>query len=406
MMQKQRLRLLALVMMVALLPCLPAGATDVSYTPDPSLWPKIDGSTATIPLTEAIVRYTTGCTMEQAVDVVKHNTTPTAYNRLIKGDVDLIFVTSPSSEELAQAKDAGIELVIIPVVKDALVFLNNIENPIEGLTQKQLRAIYQGETESWADVGGEKEPIMAFQRPVGSGSQTLFLQLLMGEQEPMEAPTEWIYGFMNSLVDAVVNYDNAKQSLGYSVYYYIHAMYGNERMRMLAVDGVAPTHDTIAAGEYPFTSYYYAVLRSDTPKDAPVYALVNWLLTEEGQRLTEAAGYVPMAPLAKDTAYHKITAQQAHTMMVEGQPYILLDVRTKAEFDTQHIDGALLIPDDEIVARAAESLPDKDALILIYCRSGRRSALAGKALADMGYTRVYDFGGIIDWPYETVGDAP
>lgn len=83
--------------------------------------------------------------------------------------------------------------------------------------------------------------------------------------------------------------------------------------------------------------------------------------------------------------------------------YILLDVRSPEEFAEQHIAGALLIPDYEIATRAQAELPDLDALILIYCRSGRRSALAAAALVELGYTNVYDFGGIIDWPYETIG---
>ena len=100
--------------------------------------------------------------------------------------------------------------------------------------------------------------------------------------------------------------------------------------------------------------------------------------------------------------YHKITAAQAKDMMGEGQPYILLDVRTDGEWEEKHIEGAVLIPDYEIRDRAPGELPDKSILILVYCRSGRRSADASRALVEMGYTNVYDFGGINDWPYETV----
>lgn len=101
-------------------------------------------------------------------------------------------------------------------------------------------------------------------------------------------------------------------------------------------------------------------------------------------------------------SYKKISAAQARAIMESGEPYVLLDVRTEAEMRERHIEGALLIPHTEIRERAASVLPDKDALILVYCRSGRRSASAAQALVQMGYTRVYDFGGINDWPYETV----
>lgn len=98
--------------------------------------------------------------------------------------------------------------------------------------------------------------------------------------------------------------------------------------------------------------------------------------------------------------YKKITPTEAMEMM--GDDAIILDVRTKAEFDEGHIPNALLIPDTEITQKAEEVLPDKDQTILVYCRSGRRSALAAKELIQLGYTNVYDFGGILDWSGEVV----
>ncbi len=95
-----------------------------------------------------------------------------------------------------------------------------------------------------------------------------------------------------------------------------------------------------------------------------------------------------------------ITASEAKQMLDEQQGYVLLDVRTEQEYAEGHIPGALLIPNTELSEKAADLLPDKEQTILVYCRSGRRSAEAARTLADMGYTQVYDFGGIIDWPYE------
>ena len=102
--------------------------------------------------------------------------------------------------------------------------------------------------------------------------------------------------------------------------------------------------------------------------------------------------------------YNKITAEEAKRIIDEDESYILLDVRTESEYSELRIDGAMLIPHTEIKSRAAEDLPDKNATILVYCRSGIRSAAASESLVQMGYTLVYDIGGIIDWPYETVSD--
>ena len=108
--------------------------------------------------------------------------------------------------------------------------------------------------------------------------------------------------------------------------------------------------------------------------------------------------------ISAETGYRKISAEEARAIMESADNFILLDVRTEEDFRAQRIDGAILIPDYEIADRAESELPDKDALILIYCRSGRRSGNVARELIDMGYTNVYDFGGLLDWFYETVSD--
>jgi rhodanese-related sulfurtransferase len=100
--------------------------------------------------------------------------------------------------------------------------------------------------------------------------------------------------------------------------------------------------------------------------------------------------------------YQTITPEEAQQMLQDQPDAILLDVRTQEEYDTQHIEGATLLTDSDIASRADDVLPDKDAVILVYCRSGRRSAASSQQLAELGYTNVYDFGGIIDWPYGVV----
>ena len=119
--------------------------------------------------------------------------------------------------------------------------------------------------------------------------------------------------------------------------------------------------------------------------------LAVMLLTACGQdkENSQGAGYV------------NITAEQAKEIMDSQEDYIILDVRTQDEFDESRIPGAILIPHDEITEKAEDLLTDKEQLILVYCRSGRRSKLAAEALVELGYTNIKEFGGIIDWPYET-----
>ena len=102
-------------------------------------------------------------------------------------------------------------------------------------------------------------------------------------------------------------------------------------------------------------------------------------------------------------AYHKISAEEAYEMMISQE--IVVDVRTREEYDGGHIENAVLVPNESIGSEMPEALPDKEATLLIYCRSGRRSKDAAEKLLKLGYQNVYDFGGVIDWPYELVKEG-
>ena len=121
-----------------------------------------------------------------------------------------------------------------------------------------------------------------------------------------------------------------------------------------------------------------------------IFLLAVMLLTACGQDKENDQGAV----------YVNITAEEAKKIMDTEEGYVILDVREQDEYDAGHISGAILIPFTQIEAKANEMLPDKDQLILVYCRSGRRSKIAAEALAELGYTNIKEFGGIIDWPYE------
>ena len=109
-----------------------------------------------------------------------------------------------------------------------------------------------------------------------------------------------------------------------------------------------------------------------------------------------------VAEKGEKAMYEQITPQEAKRIMDSGEEHIILDTREQDEFDEGHIPGAILIPYTEIENKAEEMLPDNDKLILVYCRSGRRSKIAAESLTKLGYTNIKEFGGIIDWPYEVV----
>lgn len=265
-----------------------------SLTMKPEAYPRVDGSTVTIPLSEAVASAVLHLPLEEARQYVLHNKTHQAYLNLVDGTADIIFVTSPSEEELAYAAEKDVELTVTPVVSEGFVFLVNKANPVDSLTVEQIRDIYAGRVTNWQEVGGSDEPIMAFQRPENSGSQTGMLDLVIGADELMAAPTEKVVAEMGALIDAVASYDNAKNAIGYSYYYYATDMWLNDEIKLLAVNGVAPDKTTISDGAYPITTAYYAVTRSDLRSDDSAQVLLNWILSSEGQQVAEEAGYVKL----------------------------------------------------------------------------------------------------------------
>jgi phosphate transport system substrate-binding protein len=252
--------------------------------------PRIDGSTATIPLISAVRSVLLGIPREDKTTV---SGTDNAYSQLIEGNADVLLVYAPAQKTLDYAKEKNIKLEMAPIGKDALVFLVNVKNPIKSLTPAQLVSIYAGSVTDWKDVGGKDAGILAYQRQLMSGSQTMMDKLVMKGTPMAKAPAEYIIGEMGQLVDAVAVYDGAENAIGYNVYYYVSRMKLDENIRLLEVGGVMPSTESIASGKYPFVNDFYAVIRGDAPKDSPQRVLFDWMLTENGQKLVAHEGYAP-----------------------------------------------------------------------------------------------------------------
>ena len=161
------------------------------------------------------------------------------------------------------------------------------------MTQDQLRDVYTGQITNWQELGGEDLDITPFQRVATSGSQSLFIKLLMKDVQPMEAPTEFAPSEMGELIEGLAAYNNEGSALGYSVFYYASYMYTKPGLRFLAVDGVTPSDETIANQSYPLLNPFYVAIRADEPEGSPARVLRDWLLTEEGKQAIVDAGYIP-----------------------------------------------------------------------------------------------------------------
>ena len=258
-------------------------------------YPHVDGSTSMLPLSRALMMASTGVSAQEAELRVSHSKTTLSFYALVSGEADLLLVARPAQEAFDYAEDMGVELEMRPIGVDALVFLTSDKNPVDSLTQQQAVGIYTGAITNWKEVGGADAEIVAYQRNETSGSQVMMENVVMDGQPMTDAPKEYRPSEMGALVDEVASYRNSADAIGYSVYYYVTEMYLREGVKLLAIDGVAPSNETIASGEYPYTQYNYAVIRKDEREDSPARQLFDFLTTPEGKALMAAQGYVPAA---------------------------------------------------------------------------------------------------------------
>lgn len=220
------------------------------------------------------------------------STTAHAYERIVTGEADIIFVASPSEEQAQVAKDCGVELVFTPVGREAFVFFVNSKNPIEDIALEDVRKIYSGEITRWSELGVDGfGKIRAFQREEGSGSQST-LEKLMADKTLIKPLEEDVVSGMGGIIRRTADYKNYKNAIGYSFRFYSTEMVKNDMVKLLRINGAEPTLENIENGTYPIASEFYAVTRSDATENT--LKLLEWVQGEQGQRLVELTGYTPI----------------------------------------------------------------------------------------------------------------
>ena len=271
--------------------------------------PVIDGSTSTYPYTEALYHalFTNGTAHPQFPE--SHSKSYESYEKLIRGDVDLLFAATKASSELeALAEERGVELEYIPVAYDAMVFFTNLENPVDGLTRQQIQDIYVRDAyDSWDQVGGSDAKLLPYCRNTDSGSHALMERYFLEDGRlslnPAILQGNVSIAMSSALTDvaSALSLDPPAYAIGYSVYAYYdiyEVLMGDvtpNKLKLLAIDGVYPTDETIADGTYPLSDYNYIVLRSDEPQGSPARRLAEFMVSEAGQQVVSDAGFLPLA---------------------------------------------------------------------------------------------------------------
>ena len=257
--------------------------------------PKLDGATALYPVYAAFAEAAYDASVYTPEKVVCTNTRY-AYEAVIAGTTDIIFVAGASNEQMAAAEKAGVTLKFTPIGTEAFVFLTGKNNPVDSVTTQQLRNIYSGKTARWSTLGWkEGGDIIAFQRPEGSGSQTGLQRLIMPDlpiQSPQPLPDASLIGENSLLKQVSVEWKGVQPALGYSYRFYATAMYANPDSKLLKINGIAPSEENIQNGTYPFVSNFFAVTQGEPTGNTKL--LIDWILSLQGQSLITQTGYTAL----------------------------------------------------------------------------------------------------------------
>ncbi len=245
--------------------------------------PVIDGAAALLPIYAGFVQsiYPESSVIYNGEDydassAMHYTNTRGAYKDIVDGNADIIICAQPSDEQLQYAKDNGVELEMVPIGSDAFVFIVNDSNPVNNITIEQIRGIYSGEIKNWKELGGKDIPIAAMRRNKNSGSQTA-LEKLMGDT-PIKPDYTTLFG----------------SPIGFSFRYYVTGMLGEGKVKILTINGIAPTAETIADGSYPVAGNIYAIYRKGETNEN-VQKAIDFMLSPEGQKIVEQSGYIPLS---------------------------------------------------------------------------------------------------------------
>ena len=176
-----------------------------------------------------------------------------------------------------------------PIGREGFVFFVEEDNPVDNLTSEQIRAIYHGDITNWKEVGGKNQAITAFQRPNNSGSQTM-MEYFMGDVSLKEPLTYETVGAMEGVIRKVAEYANEAGAMGYTFRYFLEGLHQEKGVKILSVDGVAPTRENIENGSYPLTVGLCLVTRTNDP-NPNVQKMIDFILSADGQEIIRRTGY-------------------------------------------------------------------------------------------------------------------
>ena len=252
--------------------------------------PRIDGAYALYPVYSGVVRALYDRNKFEDGQYLNTNGSDMTFSHLLEKRVDLIFSAPPSKQQIADAKAKSLTYEITPFAKEAFVFFVNSKNPVNNLTSEQIRGIYSGRISNWSQIDPELSgKIKPFQRNQGSGSQTM-LEKIMKDDIIMAPLREDRLGGMGEIINDVAGYRNYQEAIGFTFRYFSTEMFRNGEIKLLAIDGIAPTVENIRNGTYPFIADCCII--TVKPRDENIQKIVDFMFSPAGKELIEKTGYV------------------------------------------------------------------------------------------------------------------
>ncbi|MBQ7542602.1 MAG: substrate-binding domain-containing protein [Clostridia bacterium] len=257
-------------------------------------FPRMGGSPANLPMGEAVAATVLGVSREKADEAISFsNSTTDCYKGLVDGTFDILIVYEPGEKAKAYIGEKQTVLEARPIGTDALAFVCSKKNKVKSLTLDQIKGIYSGKIKKWKEVGGKNEDILAYQCGKSTGSQALFNKLVGLGDKLMGAPVDLLLSSTDGLRETVAQYEGSENALGYTIYRRLAAGEDDRftTSKILEVDGVTPSNETIKSGKYPLTDDFFVVIRKDAPQDSPQRILYNWICSAQGKALIEQEYY-------------------------------------------------------------------------------------------------------------------
>lgn len=266
-------------------------STKSNYTFDETSFPKVGVTVSTEEIGKAVAATVLSKNVNEVEDFVQFsNSTLDAYKALCDGELDILIAFEPDEETSAYIKESGKDLEMTAVGVDALIMICSEKNDVDSLTENEINGIYSGRITNWNEVGGKKGTILPYQNKSGSAEQELFNRTLNMGDRLKTATEDLIIDSSGRFMSSEAIYDNSKNAVGYTTFrkyeLVVDGLSSNTgTVKILSVNDIAPTRETIASGEYPLCENIYVVIRKTALNASAERVLYNWICSQQGREV-------------------------------------------------------------------------------------------------------------------------